>query len=151
MSAIDSGELLYDLLRFAFAGLLILFLVQMARIMVREIDIGTQDQMPAAQQRPLVASLMVLDAGASSLVNGASLFVDGRATIGRAPECDIVLDDPSVSSVHAALFVESGQWFIEDYDSMNGSWARGRPVEGTVMLKNGDMLQFGRVRARLLC
>lgn len=151
MSSFDSGELLYDLLRFAFSGLLLLFLFQMARIMLREIDIGTRDEVTQFRQPDPVAWLTVVDRGTSQLVDGSSLPIEGRATIGRTAECDIVIDDGSVSSVHAAIYANAGQWFIEDFESMNGTWARGRPVEGQIPLQNGDLVQFGRVRMRLLC
>ncbi|MCC6944644.1 MAG: FHA domain-containing protein [Thermomicrobiales bacterium] len=151
MSAIDSGELLDDALRFAFAGLLLLFLFQMARIMIREIDAGTRDQPEQTRPPAPLAWLIVVDGGASKLVAGSSLPVEGRVTIGRAGECDIAVDDGSVSSVHAAVFAENDQWYVEDFASMNGTWARGRPVEGRNPLQDGDLLQFGRVQMRFLC
>lgn len=40
--------------------------------------------------------------------------------IGRSPACDIVLDNPYVSTRHAEIFVREGKYFIRDLDSRNG-------------------------------
>jgi hypothetical protein len=46
----------------------------------------------------------------------------GGVTIGRAEECEVVVDDPNVSRVHARIFwSELGQLIFEDLDSRNGS------------------------------
>lgn len=151
MSSIDTGELLYDVLRFAFAGGLLLFLALMLRAMLREIDIGTRDQIEIANTGQYGASLVIIDAGVSELVSGSHVSIVRRATIGRAAECDIPIDDPSVSSVHAAIFIDGGHWFVEDYESTNGTFAGGRPVDDRAPLSDGDIVQFGRVRTRLMC
>jgi len=52
----------------------------------------------------------------------------GRYTIGRDPECDVYLDDPRVSRVHAALRVVDGGWVLEDLSSRNGTWLDGGRV-----------------------
>ena len=44
----------------------------------------------------------------------------GRIVIGRAPECDIVIDDPRVSSRHATLMEHKGRWLVADMGSGNG-------------------------------
>jgi hypothetical protein len=52
----------------------------------------------------------------------------GRYTMGRDPECDVYLDDPRVSRVHAALRVVDGGWVLEDLSSRNGTWLDGERV-----------------------
>ncbi len=151
MSSIDTGELVYDLLRFAFAGGLLLFLGLMVRVMLREIDLGTRDRFEAGTATRNAASLVIIDGGVSNLTPGQHLTFERRATIGRSPECDIQIDDPSVSTVHAALFHDGGQWYVEDFDSTNGTFAGARPVQGEAPIEDGDLVQFGRVRARLMC
>lgn len=41
--------------------------------------------------------------------------------VGRAPECDVILDLPIVSREHARITESSGQYFLEDLHSMNGT------------------------------
>lgn len=58
--------------------------------------------------------------------------------IGRAPECDLVLDYPFISRQHARLSWNNQDWLIEDLGSRNGlvlkgnrvqKWVLGRPKE----------------------
>ncbi len=52
----------------------------------------------------------------------------GRSyVLGRAPECDVVLDDPSVSRRHALLTV-SGRITVEDLGSTNGTAIQARKL-----------------------
>jgi DNA-binding NtrC family response regulator len=51
-----------------------------------------------------------------------------RLTIGRADGCDIVIEDPLLSRVHAALHVEGG-FAVEDLGSANGTFVRERRLE----------------------
>jgi len=47
-------------------------------------------------------------------------------TVGRTPNNDIVIDNPGVSSTHARIFKEGDDYFIEDLDSKNGTYVKGR-------------------------
>jgi len=58
---------------------------------------------------------------------GAS-FPD-RITIGRTPNNDVVIADPSISRLHAYLRRQGGGWVVADGGSKNGSWLRGEPLE----------------------
>jgi DNA-binding NtrC family response regulator len=51
-----------------------------------------------------------------------------RVTIGRAEGCDIVIDDPLLSRVHAALHIGPG-FAIEDLGSANGTVLREKRLE----------------------
>jgi hypothetical protein len=48
-------------------------------------------------------------------------------TIGRAPSCDIIINDPNVSRVHAEISVEGGQYLYRD-TSTNGTVVNGRRI-----------------------
>ena len=68
--------------------------------------------------------------------------------IGRAASSDIVLEDPSVQSVHASLIRGGdGIWVLRDL-SRGNTYVGGKVVEGEALLKNGDSLRFGKVSAR---
>jgi ABC-type multidrug transport system ATPase subunit/pSer/pThr/pTyr-binding forkhead associated (FHA) protein/ABC-type multidrug transport system permease subunit len=41
--------------------------------------------------------------------------------IGRAPDCDVVLDYPMISAHHAEITEQNGSFFIEDLNSRNGT------------------------------
>lgn len=60
------------------------------------------------------------------------------ATIGRAADNDIVLDDREVSRRHARLWLERGRWHLEDEGSRNGTLHNEQPIQHTVILEDGD-------------
>ena len=62
--------------------------------------------------------------------------------VGRHPECDIVLDHPTVSRHHARLHFRDGRWVLHDLDSTNGtSVNRTRIVR--CQLAPGDLVRVG--------
>lgn len=63
-------------------------------------------------------------------------------TIGRDPDCDIVLDDSSVSRVHARVVPGAGGYRILDEGSTNGIWQGRRRIE-EAPLAMGRPLQIG--------
>lgn len=76
--------------------------------------------------------------------------VEGSAeiTVGRAPDCDVVLDDPSVSKHHAVLRwnAQKKVCILEDLGSTNGSYLNAAiRVRKAVLLRDGDIISFGEV------
>lgn len=72
----------------------------------------------------------------------------GTITVGRSPENDLVLRDPTVSSLHARLHpVPATEWcFVVDLGSRNGTAHNdARTVRnGRAELQSGDEIAFGR-------
>jgi hypothetical protein len=77
------------------------------------------------------------------LVNEPPLGVVPRAlVIGRNPDCDLVVEDPTVSRRHAELRREAGHWILSDLGSSNGTRVNGWRVErATVGV--GDEVMLG--------
>ena len=68
-----------------------------------------------------------------------------QTTIGRSPECDIFLDDVTVSRRHAVVAGGEGAFTIEDSGSLNGTFLnRSRIERGD--LGHGDEVQIGKYR-----
>jgi hypothetical protein len=59
-------------------------------------------------------------------------------TIGRAADCDIVIDDNFVSSHHARVYPIGSHFWLEDLGSTNGTSVDGIRVVEPVRLANGD-------------
>ena len=76
-----------------------------------------------------------------------SIFIDRgeRKTVGRSPQADVVLDEPSLSRLHAAVSLSpEGELSIEDLGSTNGVFVnRARHKNGTLAL--GDHVIFGNL------
>lgn len=69
---------------------------------------------------------------------------DERLRIGRAPDCNLRLDHPSVSRAHAELSHDGTAWRLRDLDSKNGSFADGL-VTRDERLPPACWLRFGDV------
>jgi len=90
-----------------------------------------------------------VDSGSSShlrVIGGDQRFAlsGGRAVIGRAEHCQIILDDPSVSSEHARLSPSADGWQVANLLSSNGTFINDVKIS-TAVLKHGDRLRLGRV------
>ena len=68
-----------------------------------------------------------------------------RTRIGRSPDCEIFLDDVTVSRDHAVLVERDGHFFVEDQGSLNGTFVNRRRID-SAELENGDELQVGKYR-----
>jgi len=73
----------------------------------------------------------------------------GSATIGAAPENDIVLNDPSVRPFHARLACEAEGWILYDLAGGERVLADGLPVR-RVRLTRGMTVQIGEVAILML-
>jgi len=68
----------------------------------------------------------------------------GTTTVGRDPNrSDIVLNDPTVSSEHARIKYERGQFYIYDLASTNGTFVNNRRIQRQMLMDN-DVIRFGR-------
>ncbi len=64
-------------------------------------------------------------------------------SIGREEDNDIWLDDETSSRYHAELVWDNGQVYITDCNSLNGVLLNGRRIRGTLVVKNGDLIEIG--------
>lgn len=89
--------------------------------------------------------MLELEHAAESGLSSWSLVDKERIAIGRSPSCDLVIDDPHVSRVHALLLSHQGQRLIQDAGSRNGTYldaVKLAPGEA-VALREGDIIDLG--------
>jgi len=80
----------------------------------------------------------------------AQHFLEGeRVVIGRAPDCDVVIDARQVSKHHAAIVPVVNDHFIEDLGSTNGLVVNGKRV-ARHLLFNGDVVYLGPFRLKYI-
>ena len=72
-----------------------------------------------------------------------------ETSVGRSPDCDVFLDDVTVSRRHAQVVRRDGQFFIEDKGSLNGTFLNRRRIESGP-LEDGDELQIGKYKLTFL-
>jgi FHA domain/zinc-ribbon domain len=72
-----------------------------------------------------------------------------QVSIGRGPECEIFLDDVTVSRKHAVVMRRADGFTIDDEGSLNGTYVNRRRVE-TAKLEDGDEVQIGKYKLTFL-
>ena len=71
-----------------------------------------------------------------------------RFLVGRAATSDLMLGDPRVSRVHAALQQRGDELYVEDLGSTSGTAINGIPVTAPRRLRHGDVVTFATVQLR---
>jgi EAL domain-containing protein (putative c-di-GMP-specific phosphodiesterase class I) len=66
-------------------------------------------------------------------------------TIGRSPDCSVMIGSSSLSRMHASFEWQDGQLLFKDLGSTNGSFVNHQRVELPVILKGGDVLHFSNI------
>ncbi len=95
---------------------------------------------------PLLFRLKAKDT-ANPLQGG--VITKGRFLLGRSESCDVVIDNDSISAVHAVLEVFEEHARIYDMNSTNGTWINGKKaVSGE--LRPGDSFALADVEMSLL-
>lgn len=74
---------------------------------------------------------------------------DGTMTVGRASSCDIAVQHPSVSRVHARFTMGAAGCRVSDLTSSNGTFVNGIRITGDADVRDGDALAFGEVSIKV--
>ncbi|MFI8007511.1 FHA domain-containing protein [Streptomyces sp. NPDC086010] len=69
--------------------------------------------------------------------------------IGRDPGNGLRLSHETVSRLHAELTAHGSRWILRDLGSTNGTCVNGQRVVGSVAVRDGDQVSFGRMTFRL--
>ena len=100
----------------------------------------------------VVVNLNDLSRSSASLVvrngpqAGVALTIDDDVTrLGRATDCEISLDDITVSRWHAEILRDGDEYRVRDAGSLNGTYVNNKRIDD-VALHQGDELQVGKFR-----
>jgi predicted component of type VI protein secretion system len=75
---------------------------------------------------------------------------EGEFVIGRSEECHLVLEDPSVSRVHAAIVRNGDELRVEDRGSRNGVRVNRVQIKEPTVLKDKDQVIIGHQLIRII-
>lgn len=76
--------------------------------------------------------------------NGQQTFtLENEISIGRTSAAQLVLNDPTLSRVHATIFREGGDIWVMDENSSNGTFVNGERVAPDRKLRDGDEVRLG--------
>lgn len=87
---------------------------------------------------------LVVRSGGGRAGESFSLYRE-RTRIGRSPECEVFLDDVTVSRNHAVVVKRDGAFSVDDQGSLNGTFVNRHRIDSSP-LENGDELQIGKYR-----
>src|SRR5438105_3981471 len=89
-----------------------------------------------------------LPAGALVLSDGSRVPLgEETVTLGRLPDCEVVLSDTNVSRRHAEIHLRGDHYVLVDLGSTNGSKVNGARVKERV-LADGDEITLGKTQPR---
>lgn len=102
-----------------------------------QVNIG--DKIHIGSQETNIADIMAKSKNTRVVVS----HNNGGKSIGRSPNCDIVIKAPDISSNHAKIWKDSaGNIVIEDNRSTNGTYVNGMKITSKVLHK-GDRVTLG--------
>ncbi len=168
----STAEIVLSVGRYAFLGLLYLFVLLVLRALLAEMRAEVQPAVlpmhrggprpavavpgapvapaeerpePRIPAQPLPPRLIVVEsADPGQLPVGMAFTVTAVTTIGRGPHNSLALPtDKHVSNNHALLFVRDGTIRLRDRGSTNGTYVNGERIEDEAPLNDGDRITVG--------
>jgi pSer/pThr/pTyr-binding forkhead associated (FHA) protein len=136
-------------LKYGLFALLFLFIWRSMRWVVRGLSVAEAAAERGGRRSRDTAP--TLPPGPSTLlVKGQSdpkprtVRLSASMTVGRAPECELRVDDTYASQQHARLFAKNDSWFVEDLGSTNGTFVNEQKLAAPAMLQPGDKVRVGQ-------
>lgn len=143
-------------LKFAFLGVLYLFLLVVARSALK--DLRGRNALAAPSEGTGLhsitggrvartdASLVVVTGG--GLEPGDRIDLFGGLTIGRSEEADVRIVDRFASGIHCRVHNRGNAYFVEDLNSTNGTYLNDRDLHGEAPLSDLDEIRIGDTEIR---
>lgn len=126
-----------QILRYVLIILIYLFLYRVFKIIYMDIK-GVR------KERQLTKAKLIS-------INGEGIFnLFEVTTIGRADDCDIVIENPYISSKHAMIRKKGNKFTIQDLNSTNGTFVNGKRIRNITRLKNNDIIVIGDVELKFV-
>ena len=74
---------------------------------------------------------------------GELFQLKGRCVVGKAPDCDVCLNDPSISGRHAEFIAGRTGFRVNDLGSTNGTYVNDKKITSADLVDN-DSVRLGR-------
>jgi pSer/pThr/pTyr-binding forkhead associated (FHA) protein len=114
----------------------------------RAIQLGASRTIALNRNTPKDAMSLLLELDDLSITTLPPLDSHENLSVGRLPDCDVVVDDPSVSKHHATLSWDEVlmQGLVTDLESSNGTQVNGVDAKVPTAVRDGDEVCFGEAR-----
>jgi FHA domain len=135
-------------LKFGFLAVLYLFLLWVTRMALRDLRGTATPGIETGYHEVLhgeggaTDAWLIVETG-GGLTKGERFDLFGGVSLGRSPDADIRLDDRYASGIHARVFGRSGNYFVEDMNSTNGTLLNSHELHGEAELNPGDSIRIG--------
>jgi pSer/pThr/pTyr-binding forkhead associated (FHA) protein len=142
-------------LKFAFLGVLYLFLLWVARSALKELRTtarpapeatGIHPIGPGGRSAATDAWLVVVRGGGLQPNDRFDLF--GGLTIGRSGEADVRIEDRFASGIHLRIYSRGPSYYVEDMNSTNGTFLNDARLDGEARLGDLDEIRIGDTEFR---
>ncbi len=142
-----STELTLFLLRLISGALLIGILALLFVIMWRDYRSAVAQVEASRRAYGRLVELREIDEGFAA--TGQTYPLLPLTSLGRSPTNSIPISDDYASGEHAVIALRSGQWWLEDRQSRNGTTINGMPITHPVIITDGDIIGVGNLCFRL--
>ena len=131
-----------DIIKYAFVVVVYIFIYSVVKLVY--LDISDAKRMNKAEDDGYGYLKLINLRKELSYRVFESYSVRECATIGRSKKCDVYINNPYLSKVHAQITFEEGRFYITDMESTNGTYLNGNKL-GThpVRLRDNDKITFG--------
>jgi len=151
-----TAEIVLQIFRFGFLLLLWLFIFAAFRVVRADLFGGRAGRVSSVPPRAAKSGGKNARGGPKTLVVTAGPLTGTKITlgeqpilIGRADDSTLVLTDDFASSRHARLTNRSGQWYVEDLGSTNGTYLDQQRVQGPLLIAPGQPIRIGQTALEL--
>jgi hypothetical protein len=133
-------------LKFAFLGVLYLFLLWIARSARKDLKVNSG--VAAGPETGFGGGGATRDGwlvveASDNLDPGSRYDLFGGVTLGRSDDADIAFSDRYASGLHARVYARAGRYYVEDMNSTNGTMLNGAPVLGETEIPDGSTISIG--------
>jgi pSer/pThr/pTyr-binding forkhead associated (FHA) protein len=133
---------LVEIFRYFLLALLWLFFIYAGRMAL--VDVRRGSVLTSSPDRGAPPEVLHLHVLAPRPQRGREYELVGDLTLGRSAACTVVLEgDEFASSVHARIFHNENDLWLEDLGSKNGTFINGERVIEPVRIRRGDRLTVG--------
>ena len=103
-----------------------------------------------SQQPPAkITQNVALITGEGTYMEESYLLCENRVTIGRAQHNHLIIyDDPTVSRIHCEIYHQQNCFFINDNNSIHGTYLNSERVYQRAQLSDEDEIQIGNTKIR---
>jgi hypothetical protein len=144
-------ESLLTVLKLCFLALLYLFFLRAIRVVWAAMSPTAVVAPPPApatsgrrSRKTVGAAPLRLKVLEPTSMKGQIADLTDEVTIGRAATCTLTIEDTFISQLHARVFYDNGQVFVEDLGSTNGTFLNRKKVASATPVRRGDRVQVGK-------